>query len=276
MLLRQRPMIAALFAFLILLPWRLAAADLMLVSTTSTENSGLFSYLLPKFTAATGITVHVVAVGTGQALKIGERGDADVLLVHDKPSELAFVAAGFGVDRREVMYNDFIIVGPAGDPAHVAKAASALDAFARIHAAAALFISRGDESGTHKLEGRLWAAAGITPQSGRDGWYRAIGSGMGATLNMAAASDAYTLSDRGTWLGFQNRQRLTVLYAGDPALFNQYALILVNPARHSHVHVTEARRLMDWLTSPAGQAAIADFKIDGQSLFVPNYGKETP
>ena len=276
MLLRQRPMIAALFAILILLPLRLAAADLMLVSTTSTENSGLFSYLLPKFTAATGIAVHVVAVGTGQALKIGERGDADVLLVHDKPSELAFVAAGFGVDRRQVMYNDFIIVGPADDPARVAKAASALDAFKRISGAGAPFISRGDLSGTHKLEGRLWAAAALHPQSGGDGWYRSIGAGMGAALNMAAASDAYTLSDRGAWLSFQNRQRLTILYAGDPALFNQYALILVNPARHAGVHVAEARRLMDWLTSAEGQAVIADFKIDGQSLFIPNYGKGTP
>lgn len=276
MLARQRPMIAALFVILILLPLRVAAADLMLVSTTSTENSGLFSYLLPKFTAATGIKVHVVAVGTGQALKIGERGDADVLLVHDKPSELAFVAAGYGIDRREVMYNDFIIVGPAADPAGVAKATSATAAFARIRAAKAPFISRGDESGTHKLEGRLWTALDLRPQSGGDGWYRSIGAGMGAALNMAAASDAYTLSDRGTWLSFQNRRNLAMLYDGDPVLFNQYALILVNPARHPGVHVREARRLMNWLTSAEGQAAIASFKIGGQSLFIPNYGKGTP
>ena len=240
-------------------------------STTSTENSGLFGYLLPAFTKATGIEVRVVAVGTGQALKLGERGDADVVFVHDREAELKFVAAGYGVGRREVMYNDFIIVGPKSDPAQVMGTADAVGAFKKIAAAKATFLSRGDNSGTNAEELRLWADAGIDVKKEGQGWYRDTGSGMGATLNAAAGIGGYTLADRGTWLGFKNRGDLAIVVEGDKRLFNQYGVMLVNPARHPSVKVEWGQAFIDWLTAPAGQQTIAGYKINGEQLFFPNY-----
>ena len=266
-----------LLALIALLPALAAAPStgaaqpfITVASTTSTEQSGLFAHLLPAFTAKTGIEVRVVAVGTGQALKIGERGDADVLLVHDKPSELKFVADGWGVDRHDVMYNDFVIVGPRGDPAGLAGGKDAVAAFAKIAAAHAPFVSRGDDSGTHKEEKRLWQDAGIDIKKVGDGWYREVGSGMGPTLNIAAGLDAYTLSDRGTWLSFNNRRDLTLLVAGDPRLFNQYGVMLVNPARHPAVKAELGKTFIEWLLSPAGQQTIAAYQIGGEQLFFPN------
>ena len=243
---------------------------IVVASTTSTENSGLFSHILPMFEAATGIEARVVAVGTGQAIRIAERGDADVLFVHDAASEKRFVDAGFGIDRREVMYNDFIIVGPADDPAGIEGASAASAAFGMIAKASAPFISRGDDSGTNKAELRIWQTAGVDAQAVSGGWYREIGAGMGAALNTAAASDAYTLSDRGTWLSFRNKRNLKILVEGDPGLFNQYGVILVNPERHSHVKAADGKAFIDWITSAAGQAAIAEYKIGGDQLFFPN------
>jgi tungstate transport system substrate-binding protein len=239
-------------------------------STTSTEESGLFGYLLPAFTKATDIQVRVVAVGTGQALKIGERGDCDVVFVHDRPAELAFVQQGFGIDRREVMYNDFILVGPKADPSHVAGGKDIVAAFRRIAEGKAPFVARGDDSGTSKAELRLWKEAGIDPKTAGTGWYRDTGSGMGPTLNTAAAMDGYTLSDRGTWLSFKNKQNLTMVVEGDRRLFNQYGVMLVNPARHPHVKRDLAEKFIDWLTSQDGQRTIAGYKIDGAQLFFPN------
>lgn len=243
------------------------AESIIVASTTSTENSGLFASILPKFTEKTGIEVKVVAQGTGQALETARRGDADVVLVHAREAEDAFVAEGYGVDRRDVMYNDFIIVGPAADPAKVAQATDAVDAMARIAAAQAPFASRGDESGTHQAELKLWQAAGVAPAGG---WYASTGSGMGATLNTAVQMPAYTLADRGTWISFQNRGDLTLLYEGDERLNNPYGVILVNPAKHPTVKEAEGRAFIDWLTGPEGQQAIADFRIDGQQLFFPS------
>lgn len=237
-------------------------------STTSTEQSGLFKHILPIFTAKTGIAVRVVAVGTGQALKLGERGDADVMLVHDEPSELAFVAAGHGVERAPVMYNDFVVVGPKGDPAKVIGGKDVVAAFAKM--AGHPFVSRGDESGTHKAEFRLWRLAGVDPKAGSGKWYREAGSGMGATLNMAASLDAYTLADRGSWGSFRNRRDLVVLVEGDARLFNPYGVMLVNPARHPHVKAAEARAFIVWLTGDEGRAAIAGFTVDGEQLFFPS------
>jgi tungstate transport system substrate-binding protein len=242
-------------------------------STTSTEQSGLFGFLLPAFTAKTGIAVHVVAVGTGQALKLGERGDADVVFVHDKPSELKFVAAGWGLDRREVMYNDFVLIGPKQDPARVAGGKDIVAALKKIAAARAPFASRGDDSGTDKAEKRLWQDAGVDVKAASGTWYRETGSGMGPTLNTAAAMDAYTLSDRGTWLNFRNRQDLTISVEGDRRLFNQYGVMLVNPAKHPNVKKDLGMAFIDWLTSPAGQQTIADYKINGEQLFFPDYKK---
>lgn len=243
---------------------------IVVASTTSTENSGLFSHILPMFEAATGIEARVVAVGTGQAIRIAERGDADVLFVHDAPSEKRFVDAGFGVDRREVMYNDFVVVGPAADPAGIGGASLASAAFGMIAEASAPFVSRGDDSGTNKAELRIWQAAGVDAQAASGGWYREIGAGMGAALNTSAASDAYTLSDRGTWLAFRNKRNLKILVEGDPGLFNQYGVILVNPERHAHVKAADGKAFIDWITSEAGQQAIADYKIGGDQLFFPN------
>ncbi|MEO1274146.1 MAG: substrate-binding domain-containing protein [Pseudomonadota bacterium] len=237
-------------------------------STTSTQNSGLLGAILPVFTAETGIDVRVIAVGTGQALRIARNGDADLLLVHHRPSEEAFVAEGYGLARRDVMYNDFVIVGPPEDPAGIAEAGSAAEALSRIAAQQAPFLSRGDDSGTHKKELSLWAAAAASP--GTPDWYREAGAGMGTTLNIAVAMGAYALTDRGTWITFGNKGGHVILTEGDPALYNPYGVIVVSPERHPHVNVGEATELADWLTSPAGQAEIAGFTILGQQAFCPN------
>jgi tungstate transport system substrate-binding protein len=240
-----------------------------LASTTSTEQSGLFGHLLPLFKADTGIAVRVVAVGTGQALKLGERGDADALLVHDRAGEDKFVAEGFGIDRRDVMYNDFVVVGPSADPAGIKGGIGVSEAFKRIAAAKAPFASRGDDSGTHRSELRIWKAAGVDVKTGGSGWYRELGSGMGPTLNTAAGMNAYALADRGTWASFKNRQSLVIVVEGDKALFNPYGSILVNPARHPGIKAADAAAWHHWLSGPKGQAAIKGFKIDGEQLFFP-------
>jgi tungstate transport system substrate-binding protein len=239
-----------------------------LSSTTSTEDSGLFEHIIPRFRIARGIDVHVVAVGTGQALVIGERGDADALLVHDRAGEDKFVADGYGVDRRDVMYNDFVIVGPKSDPASIRGLKSAREAFARIAAARAPFASRGDDSGTNRMELRLWKSANLAPDKSST-WYRDLGQGMGPTLNVAAALDAYTLTDRATWANFRNRHGLEILTEGDAALFNPYGSILVNPAKWPHVKSAEARTWHEWLTSQPGLDAITSYRIDGEQLFFP-------
>jgi len=241
-------------------------------STTSTQNSGLFEHILPKFKEKTGIDVLVVAVGTGQALNNAEKGDGDVVLVHSKPDEDKFVAGGWGVKRHDVMYNDFIIVGPGSDPARIAGLKHAAEGFKKIAAAEAPFASRGDDSGTNKAELKLWQDAGIDPKPASGQWYLETGSGMGATLNTAVGKQAYTLTDRGTWLSFANKDDFKVLVEGDPKLFNQYGVILVNPAKHPNVKAKEGQTFIDWLTGPEGQAAIASYKIDGQQLFFPNAG----
>ncbi|MFQ5784482.1 MAG: substrate-binding domain-containing protein [Alphaproteobacteria bacterium] len=243
---------------------------IVVASTTSTQNSGLFDHILPLFKTASGITVNVVAVGTGQAIRLAKRGDADVLFVHHKPSELAFVADGFGVRRYDVMYNDFVIVGPKSDPAGVRGMKDAAAALRKIAKAGALFASRGDDSGTNKAELALWRAGGVDVAAASGTWYRETGSGMGATLNTAAGLDAYSLSDRGTWLSFQNRRGLAILVEGDPRLFNQYGVTLVNPTRFPHVRAADGRAFIDWLLSDAGQAAIAAYRVNGQQLFFPN------
>ena len=242
-------------------------------STTSTEQSGLFGHILPLFKAKTGIDVRVVAVGTGQALDIGRRGDADVVFVHDTTAEEKFVAEGAGIDRREVMYNDFVLVGPKSDPAHVNGTKDIVAALKKVAAASAPFASRGDKSGTHAAELRLWQAAGVDPQTGKGSWYRETGSGMGPTLNTAAAMEAYALTDRGTWLSFANRRDLIIAVEGDQRLFNQYGVILVNPAKHPHVKKDLGMAFIDWITSQDGQTAVANYKINGEPLFFPNYKK---
>jgi tungstate transport system substrate-binding protein len=244
-----------------------------LSSTTSTQDSGLFGYILPLFRAATGIAVHVVAVGTGQALAMGRRGDADALLVHDRIGENKFVADGYGIDRRAVMYDDFIIVGPNTDPAGIRGFKSARKALIQIAAAKAPFASRGDDSGTNRAELRLWKSAGIQPDP-HSGWYRDLGQGMGPTLNTAAAMNAYTLTDRATWANFKNRQSLEILTQGDPALFNSYGSILANPARWPKVKINDARIWHEWLTSKSGRDAITSYKIDGEEVFFPPRAEE--
>ena len=239
-------------------------------STTSTENSGLFDYLLPIFQEKTGIEVRVVAVGTGQAIELARNGDADVLFVHHKPSEEKFVAEGFGVERHEVMYNDFVIVGPSSDPAGIKGDQDVVDAIGKIAAAEVPFASRGDDSGTHKAELALWQEAGVDVAGASGTWYRETGSGMGPTLNTAAGMDAYALTDRGTWLSFDNRQNLEILVEGDPRLFNQYGIILVNPEKHPHVKAALGQIFIDWVLSDQGQDAIGAFKINGQQAFFPN------
>ena len=241
-----------------------------LASTTSTQNSGLFDYLLPRFREQTGIDVRVIAAGTGQALRIAEMGDADVILTHDKEAELKFVQQGYGIDRREVMYNDFIIVGPDSDPAGIRGMQDAVQALASIAQIQAPFISRADDSGTHRQELRLWEEARLDPKTYSGKWYKEVGAGMGATLNTAAGIDAYTLSDRATWMTFGNRAHLVLLVEGDKKLFNQYAVILVNPARHPHVKADPARQFSDWLVSAAGQQVIGAYWIEGRILFYPN------
>ncbi|MFE1598288.1 substrate-binding domain-containing protein [Methylobacterium sp. ID0610] len=266
----RRLLCLTLAAMLAAAPAR-AAASITVASTTSTEQSGLFGHLLPRFTEATGIAVRVVALGTGQALDVGRRGDADVVLVHDPSAEEAFVRDGFGVKRFPVMYNDFVVVGPKDDPAGAAGRDVA-EAFRRIAAAKAPFVSRGDRSGTHAAELRVWREAGLDLGAVRGSWYKEIGQGMGPALNAASATNAYLLADRGTWLAFKNRGDLKVLVEGDPRLFNQYGVILVDPAKHPHVKAREGQAFIDWLVSPAGQGVIASYTINGEPLFVPNAG----
>ncbi|MBB4423274.1 tungstate transport system substrate-binding protein [Bradyrhizobium sp. CIR48] len=239
-------------------------------STTSTEQSGLFGHLLPLFEKAEGISVKVVAVGTGQALDIGRRGDADVVFVHDRVAEDKFMSEGQGVKRFDVMYNDFVVVGPKSDPAKIAGGKDVTDALRKIAAAKAPFISRGDKSGTHAAELRLWKEAGVDISAGKDSWYREIGQGMGPALNMASSSNAYVLSDRGTWLSFKNRGELAILTEGDKRLFNQYGVMLVDPAKHANVKAKDGQAFIDWLVSPKGQDAIAGYKVGGEQLFFPN------
>ena len=249
------------------------APAILVQSTTSTANSGLYDTLLPQFEEATGIDVNVVAVGTGQAIKNAENCDGDVLLVHAREAEEAFVAAGHGVERFDVMYNDFVIVGPADDPAGIAGTDDAAAALAAIADAGAAFASRGDDSGTHKAERALWAAAGRDPEAGSGAWYRETGSGMGATLNVALGMGAYALTDRATWISFANKGDMAIAVAGDAALFNQYGVILVDPERCPSVNAAAGQDFIDWLLAEAGQRAIAAFEVDGQQLFFPNAAK---
>jgi tungstate transport system substrate-binding protein len=239
-------------------------------STTSTEQSGLFRHILPLFEKRTGIQVRVVALGTGQALDLGRRGDADVLFVHDRVAEEKFSAAGYGIDRRDVMYNDFILIGPLSDPAGVGGTKDIVAALGRVRAARAAFVSRGDRSGTHSAELRLWGLTGIDIVAAKGSWYRETGSGMGPALNTASSLNAYILADRGTWLAFKNPGELKILVEGDTRLFNQYGVMLVNPTRHPHVKQGLGRAFIDWIVSPEGQRAIAGYKVNGQQLFFPN------
>jgi tungstate transport system substrate-binding protein len=246
--------------------------SIVVASTTSTQDSGLFGHILPLFKAKTGIDVKVVAQGTGQALDTGRRGDADVVFVHAKSAEEKFLAEGFGVKRYPVMYNDFVLIGPANDPAGVKGTQDIVAAFTALKNKRIPFISRGDNSGTHQAELKLWKDAGIDIAKARGPWYREIGQGMGAALNTASASDAYVFSDRGTWLSFKNRGYLVIVVEGDKRLFNQYGVMLVNPQKHPTVKKELGQQFIDWLVSPEGQKAIADYKINGQQLFYPNAG----
>jgi len=241
-----------------------------LASTTSTQNSGLFGYILPMFTAFSGIDVRVVAVGTGQAILLAKKGDADVLLVHHKPSELKFVMEGFGVSHKDIMYNDFVIIGPSSDPAGIKGITDAVQALGKIQKTKSLFVSRGDDSGTNKKELGLWQLASVDVKTASGSWYRETGSGMGATLNVAMGMQAYTLTDRGTWISFKNKKNLILLSQGDKRLFNQYGVILINKALHSHVKSLSGKAFIDWLTSAAGQKAIGSFLLNGKQLFFPN------
>jgi tungstate transport system substrate-binding protein len=246
--------------------------SIVVSSTTSTEQSGLFNYILPIFKMKTGIEVKVVAVGTGQALDIGRRGDADVVFVHDKPAEEKFVEEGFSTKRYEVMYNDFVLIGPKSDPAKIGGGKDIQVALQKISTAQAPFVSRADKSGTHAAELRYWKGAGITPSSSQS-WYKETGSGMGPALNTASAMNGYILADRATWLSFKNRGDLVILVQGDPKLFNQYGVMLVNPAKFPHVKKAQGQELIDWLISKNGQDIIASYKIDGDQLFFPNAKK---
>ncbi len=239
-------------------------------STTSTEQSGLFKHLLPIFERKTGIQVRVVALGTGQALDMGRRGDADVVFVHARPLEEKFLADGFGVRRYDVMYNDFVLIGPKSDPAQVRGGKDILEAFRKIRATQAPFVSRGDKSGTHFAELEIWKAAGIDIAKEKGPWYRDTGQGMGPALNTAVGMNAYVLADRGTWLSFKNRADLAIVVQGDKRLFNQYGVMLVNPQKHLGVKKELGQAFIDWLLSPEGQQAIADYKIGGEQLFFPN------
>ena len=249
-----------------------AAQDRFIVvqSTTSTQNSGLYEHILPMFAEKTGIEVRVVAVGTGQAIRNAANGDGDVLLVHARAAEEQFVAEGYGVARFDVMHNDFVVVGPRADPAGVAGMTDAVAALAKIAQAQALFASRGDDSGTHKAELGLWKEAGVDVQAASGGWYRETGSGMGTTLNTGIGMGAYVMTDRATWLSFGNKDAHRIVVEGDPKLFNQYGIILVNPERHPNVRAELGRQFVDWVLSGKGQAAIASFTVDGQQLFFPN------
>lgn len=249
---------------------RAAEKSIILQSTTSTANSGLYDHILPMFEKKTGIKVRVVAVGTGQAIKNARNGDGDVLLVHAKPAELKFVADGYGVARHDVMYNDFIIVGPPSDPAKVAGMKNAVDAFKKIAAVKAIFASRGDNSGTHKKEMRLWKKAGLSVAGASGTWYRETGSGMGATLNAGVGMGAYVMTDRATWISFKNRRDFKIHVEGDEDLFNQYGIILVDPAKHPRVKSKAGRAFIDWILSDDGQQAIRSYRLGGQQLFFPN------
>ena len=251
------------------LPASAQLKTIVMASTTSTEQSGLFSHLLPAFKQATGIDIKVVAVGTGQALDMARRGDADVVFVHDTAAEEKFVAEGFSTKRQPVMYNDFVLVGPKTDPAQL-KGHDIAAALAKLQGGNAMFISRGDKSGTHAAELRLWKAANIDIAKAKPAGYRDCGCGMGPALNMGSSLNAYVLTDRGTWLSFKNRGDLTIVVEGDKRLFNQYGVMVVNPAKHPHVKAVPAQQFADWVVSAAGQEAIAAYKINGQQLFFPN------
>ena len=260
----------ALIATLLIASGQVLAQSITMASTTSTEQSGLFGHLMPAFKKASGLDVKVVALGTGQALDMARRGDADVLFVHDQGAEEKFVADGWGVKRYPVMYNDFILIGPRSDPVGT-QGKDIVQALQKLAAAHGNFISRGDKSGTHAAELRYWKLAGADPARGRG--YKDCGCGMGPALNIAASSGAYVLADRGTWLNFRNRADLAVLVEGDTRLFNQYGVMVVNPAKHPHVKAQDAQKFVDWIVSPAGQQAIADYKMGGEQLFFPNAGR---
>ncbi|MEQ8666768.1 MAG: substrate-binding domain-containing protein [Rhodospirillales bacterium] len=265
--------LVALASLAVVMPLSAFAADrgyITVASTTSTKNSGLFDEILPKFTDRTGVDVRVVAVGTGQAIRQAQNGDADVLFVHHKPSEEKFVAEGYGVERFDVMYNDFVLIGPKSDPAGAGGGKDIVAAFTAIAGSGAPFVSRGDDSGTNKKELDLWKTAGIDARGSSGSWYRETGSGMGATLNAASGMDAYALSDRATWLNFANKGDLTILVEGDNRLFNQYGVILVNPEKHPHVKVDLGQTFIEWLISDEGQRAIGAYKIKGNQAFFPN------
>lgn len=267
-----RIMTALLVSAVVLLAGRSAfAADYIIIqSTTSTRNSGLLETILPQFTQETGFQARVVSVGTGQALRNARNGDGDVLLVHAKEAEQEFVAEGWGVARYDVMYNDFIIAGPKTDPAKISGRTQAAQALEQIAKSQSLFVSRGDDSGTHKAELRLWQATNVDLTAASGSWYRETGSGMGATLNMATSVGAYVMTDRATWISFANRGDLRVLVEGDPKMFNQYGVIAVNPARHPRVNAAGAEAFVNWITSPQGQSAIGAYNLNGQPLFYPN------
>jgi len=271
--LTRRGALALGLAAATLLPLAAQAQDKFIVmsSTTSTEQSGLFAHLLPAFKKASAIDIRVVAQGTGQALDMGRRGDADVLFVHDQVAEEKFVAEGFGIERRPVMYNDFVVIGPKNDPAGV-KGSDVVEALKKLGASKSDFVSRGDKSGTHAAELRYWKAAGLDTPVGKVAGYKECGCGMGPALNIASSTNAYVLADRGTWLSFKNRGELAILVEGDKRLFNQYGVIVVNPAKHPHVKKDLAQAFADWVVSPAGQASIAEYKIGGEQLFFPNAG----
>ena len=260
----------ALAAIVLVASGAASAQGITMASTTSTEQSGLFGHLMPEFKKATGLDVKVVALGTGQALDMARRGDADVLFVHDQAAEEKFVADGWGVKRYPVMYNDFILIGPKADPAG-AKGRDIVEALKKLAAGNGNFVSRGDKSGTHAAELRYWKLAGAEAAKGSG--YKECGCGMGPALNIAASSGAYVLADRGTWLNFKNRADLAILVEGDTRLFNQYGVMVVNPAKHAHVKAQDAQKFVDWVVSPTGQAAIASYKIGGEPLFFPNAGK---
>ncbi len=248
--------------------------SIVVASTTSTQDSGLFDHILPLFEAEAGIDVRVVAQGTGQALDTGRRGDADVVFVHAKAQEEKFIAEGFGVKRFDVMYNDFVLIGPKSDPAGVSGTKDITAALTAIQTKGAPFVSRGDKSGTHSAELRLWKEAGVDISATKEAWYREIGQGMGAALNTAGAMNAYVLSDRATWLSFKNRGELDIAVEGDKRLFNQYGVMLVNPEKHPSVKADLGQSFIDWLISPEGQEAIGEYKIDGKQLFFPNAERE--
>jgi len=264
------PVLSALAAIVLIVPMAAQAQSIVVASTTSTEQSGLFAYLLPEFKKASGLDVKVVALGTGQALDMGRRGDADVLFVHDQVAEEKIVADGFAVKRFPVMYNDFVLIGPATDPAKT-RGKDVVEALKKLSTANASFISRGDKSGTHAAELRFWKMAGLAESKGSG--YKECGCGMGPALNIASSSGAYVLADRGTWLNFKNRGDLAVLVEGDNRLFNQYGVMLVNPAKHPHVKAVDGQKFVDWVTSTPGQAVIANYKIGGEALFFPNASK---